>query len=255
MTDMRKLKATLTEAASPGWDGHIKSPKDCLRRVLSEIETFVLPRDITLRNGSGQALSMLVKGRRLIRLNGPAPKDLGALRGLVDAELTDEAYKMTALAHLLAAFSAKATELSVEVRDPAGSPALNEVGLSTDQIRQGLHSAGYDLSVEGPDVIGALCMLAEERGLAWALFNDDRIVGSSEDIQDLETVFETALPYLVRAERPKTEKLNAWMFGHGDSAGHGPRTCVVMQGEDVVLAKVPNELTQLWIETCARDDF
>ncbi|MEO0750348.1 MAG: hypothetical protein AAFY25_00945, partial [Pseudomonadota bacterium] len=149
MLERGALKDALRRATQEGRTAEVAHPQACLERLLQEIDTVVLPRDVRFDNGAGQTLSLTIKSRRLIRVNAPVPRALGALPGVVDEDLGGADSQMAALAHVLAGFAAHATQLTLAVTEPARPEVLTDVGLSVRDLRQALRAAGYALASGG----------------------------------------------------------------------------------------------------------
>ena len=243
MLDTSVLKSALSRAAQEGQALDLGHPQDCLTRLIDQIDAVVLPRDIALDNGAHQTLSLTVKSRRLIRVNGPVPRALGALPGVADAELTGQSDQLVALAHLMTAFSAHATQLTVSVTDPAQAHCLNELGLSAEDLKRGLLAAGYSLPNQAHHDMAALETLAAAHGLDWAKFDGDGPMDPATTGDTHLKIWDTVLPYLLKVDRPAAGKIAAWLIGQD----HGPRVGIAVKDTTCLIALVPAAATQAWI--------
>ena len=251
MHDTDRLKQSLERAASGAEKTAIDSPQACLAQILDEIDMVVLPRDVTFDNGAGQTLSLTVKSRRLVRINGHTPNIPGAMPNIVDTELSTDAEQMTTLAHLMAGFSAEATHLSTSLSDPAQLGVLTEMGVSVGQLHEALTGAGYALPTRQIDIIAELSRLAAAQGLTWARFASGELDASDGDIAPLCAAQEAALPHILKTERPPKAQAASWMLGAQAPNGPTAHTSITVEGDRVLIAMVPQALTQTWIKACA----
>lgn len=243
MLDTEMLKATLERVAREGQDTDLGHPQECLARVLDAVDAVVLPRDITLDNGADQSLSLTIKARRLIRVNGPVPRVLGALPGVVNEELRAMGDQPIALAHLLTAFSAYATRLSISACEPAHPEYLTELGLSGADIRRGLEAAGYVLPTTIGDAMAALEKVAQDHAAKWVKFDDQAIVATSGEVHEVRRLWDEARVHLVKTERPPSKRVSVWLLG----TGAGLRTGIALKGQTCLIAQLPLAATRAWI--------
>ena len=243
MREADQLKAALLRALAHGDGDQSTSPQAFLRRILDEIDGVVLARDVHLGNGRGEALTLTVKGRRLIRIHAPVPRALGALPGVADTELSGSDDQMTALAHLLPAFAADTTELSVSMTEPEHPEILTEIGLAVDQLTTAIKEAGYALASDSDDTIDALSEIARTHGLAWVLFQGEKGAESGGEKALLCDCVETALPHIVKTEGSTDNTATTWIFGAGDA----PRMAITLKGRACLIAKLPDALIQTWV--------
>lgn len=247
MHDTGKLKAVLKRVAQGQEDARVIGTEDCLSKILDVIDTVVLPRDVVIGNGTGQAICLTIKSRRLMRINSPAPSDLTALAVILDTQLSDDVDQLTPLIEGLTPFCAQATELSVSVSKPAKEEVLTEVGVSVDQLRKALARAGHAPLSAQNDVMKSFAEIAIAHDLDWLHLTDGEVTGSGGEAAALLSACETGLPYLLKTDKPPANHTTSWVFGTTDTY----RTAIAVHGTTCLLVGLPADLTQTWIKTYA----
>ncbi|MEO0752423.1 MAG: hypothetical protein AAFY25_11540, partial [Pseudomonadota bacterium] len=87
------------------------------------------------------------------------------------------------------------------------------------------------------------------RSECWVKRGEGGVEASAGDAGALHDIQETALPYVLKADRVQAGGLTAWVLG----AGTGPRIAMAVEGHTRLIAELPAAATQDWIAAAAAE--
>lgn len=186
MSEFDRLKARLRRAAT---DGRIlsdrqdyESPVEGVARLLDEIDATVIGRRLRVDFADGSRLAGIVSGRRLMRLDAPAPAGLAADQAALFGRgglATEDAAEV---AGLLAALCGRGPSFILAKTAPGETIDPTQAGVSASAIAAALGLEEHEAPQQDTGLEAFLASVGE-RVVAAALIEEDEIalVGCDEE--------------------------------------------------------------------------